>query len=51
MYVITDAYSSLRFLAIFSASFLFTLLHYGAIPPVVVKTRGLNEDFSMSITL
>ena len=51
MYVMTDAYGSLRFSAIFSASLLFTLLHSGAIPPVVVKTRGLNEDFSMSITL
>ena len=46
-----DAYGCLRFSAIFSASLLFTLLHSGAIPPVVVKTRGLNEDFSMSITL
>jgi len=51
MYVVTDAYGSLRFSAIFSASLLFTLLHSGAILPVVVKTRGLNEDFSMSITL
>jgi len=51
MYVMTDAYGSLRFSAIFSASLLFTLLHSGAIPPVVVKTRGLNEDFSLSITL
>ena len=52
MYVMTDAYGSLRFSAIFSASLLFTLLHdSGAIPPVVVKTRGLNEDFSMSITV
>ena len=51
MYVMTDAYSSLRFSAIFSASLLFTLLHSGAIPSVVVKTKGLNEDFSMSITL
>ena len=51
MYVMTDAYGSLRFSAIFSASFLFRLLHSGAILPVVVKTRGLNEDFSMSITL
>jgi len=50
MYVMTDACGSLRFSAIFSASLLFTLLHSGAIPPVVVKTRGLNEDFSMSIT-
>jgi len=53
MYVMTDAYGSLRFSAIFknfSASLLFTLLHSGAIPPVVVKTSGLNEDFSMSIT-
>ena len=39
------------FFSYFSASLLFTLLHSGAIPPVVVKTRGLNEDFSMSITL
>jgi len=51
MYVMTDAYGSLRFSAIFSASVLLTLLHSGAIPPVVVKTRGSNEDFSMSITL
>ena len=51
MHVMTDAHGSLRFLAIFSASLLFTLLHSGAIPPVVVKTRGLNEDISMSITL
>jgi len=51
MYVMTDAYGSLRFSAIFSASLLFTLVHSGVIPPVVVKTRGLNEDFSMSITL
>jgi len=51
MYFITDAYSYLRFPAIFSASLLFTLLHSGAIPPVVVKTRGLNEDFSISVTL
>jgi len=50
-YVMTNAYGSLRFSAIFSASLLFTLLHSGAIPQVVVKTRGLNEDFSMSITL
>ena len=49
MYVMTDAYGSLQLF--FSASLLFTLLHSGAIPPVVVKTRGLNEDFSMSITL
>ena len=38
--VMTDVYGSLRFSAIFSASLLFTLLHSGAIPPVVVKTRG-----------
>ena len=44
-------HGSLRFLAIFSASLLFTLLHSGAVLPVVVKTRGFNEDFSMSITL
>ena len=53
MYVMTDAHGSLCFSVIFSASLLFTitLLHSGAISPVVVKTRGLNEDFSMSITL
>ena len=39
MNVMTDAYDSLRFSAIFSASLLFTLLHSGAIPPVIVKTR------------
>jgi len=38
--VMTDVYGSLRFSAIISASLLFTLLHSGAIPPVVVKTRG-----------
>jgi len=48
MYVIvmTDAYGSLCFSAIFYPSLLFTLLHSGAILPVVVMTRGLNEDFS-----
>ena len=51
MYVMTDAYGSLRFSAIFSASLLFTLLHSGAIPPVVVKTRGLNEDFFVNHSL
>jgi len=51
MYVMTDAYDSLHFSAIFSASLLLILLHSGAIPPLVVKTRGLNEDFSISITL
>ena len=51
MYVMTDAYGCLRFSAIFSASLLFTLLHSGAIPPVVVKTRGLNEDFSICQSL
>jgi len=50
MYVMTDAYGSLCFSAIFSASLLLTLLHSRAIPLVVVKTRGLNEDFSMSIS-
>jgi len=50
-YVMTDAYGSLHFSAIFSASLLLTLLHSGAIPPVAVRTKGLNEDFSMSITL
>jgi len=51
MYVMIDADVSLRFSAIFSASGLLTLLYSGAIPPVVVKTRELNEEFSMSITL
>jgi len=39
------------FSAIFSASLLLTLVHSGVNPPLVVKTRGLNEGFSMSITL
>jgi len=39
------------FFSYFFCQSFFTLLHSGAIPPVVVKTRGLNEDFSMSITL
>ena len=39
------------FFSYFFASLLLTVLHSGAIPPLVVKTRGLNEDFSMSITL
>jgi len=43
----TDAYGSLRFLAIFSASLLFILLHSGAIPPAVVKTRGLNKSVTI----
>ena len=51
MHIMTDAYGCLRSLAIFSASLLLTLVDSGAIPPLVVKTRGLNEDFSMSITL
>jgi len=51
MHVMTDAYGSMRFSAIVSASLLLTLLYSGAIPLVVVKTKGLNEDFSMSITL
>ena len=51
MYVMTNAYGSLRFSAIFSASLLFILLHSGAIPTVVVKTMGLREDFCMSITI
>ena len=51
MYIMTDAYGSLHFSAIFSDSLLFTLLHSGATLTVVVKTttRGLNKDFSMSI--
>jgi len=37
--------------AIFSASLLLILLHSDTIPPLVVKTRWLNGDMSMSITL
>jgi len=51
MYVMTDAYGSICFSANFSASLLFTLVHSGAITPLVVKTKGLNEDFSRLITL
>jgi len=50
MSVIADTYGSLRFSDIFSASRLLTLVHFSDIPPLV-KTRGLNEDFWMSITL
>jgi len=40
------------FFSFFSAGLLLTLLYSGAIPPLVVKTKGLNDkDFSMSITL
>ena len=39
------------FLVISSASLLLTLLHSGAILPLVLKTGGLNEDFFMLITL
>jgi len=50
-YVITDRCIWLpTFFSYFSASLLLTLLHSGAIPPLVAKTRGLNEDFSMLIT-
>jgi len=48
MHVMTDAYGSLRFSAIFSASLLLT--HSGAIPPLV-KTQGLNEDLSITLWL
>jgi len=41
----------LHFSIIFSASLLLTLLHSGAIHLPVVKTRVMNVDFSMSITL
>jgi len=48
MYVMdTDAYSSLRFSAIFFASLLLTLLHSGAISSPVLKTRGVNENLSI----
>jgi len=40
----TDAYGSLAF---FSYFFCQSFVDSGVIPPVVVKTRGLNEDFSM----
>jgi len=36
---------------VFSYFFLPVFFHSGAIPPLVVKTRGLNEDFLMSMTL
>jgi len=39
------------FLAIFSANLLLTSVHSGAIPPLVVKARVLNNDSLMSITL
>jgi len=39
------------FFSYFSASLLLTLLYSGAIPPVVGKATGLNEDFSISFTL
>jgi len=44
----TDAYGSLCCVAIFSASLLLTLepSHH-----LLLKTKGLNEDFSISITL
>jgi len=42
-YVMTDAYGSLCFSAIFSSSLLITLLHSGAILPVVVKASGFIE--------
>jgi len=35
----------------FRQPFVYSVAFSGAILPVVVKTRGLNEDFSMSITL
>jgi len=35
----------------FFSQFLLTLVHSGAIPPHAVNTRGLNKDFSMSVTL
>ena len=38
----TDAYGSLHFLAIFSASLFLTLLHSSAITPLVVKTKGVT---------
>jgi len=49
MHVMTDAYGSLYFSTIFSASHLLTLVHSSAILPLV-KTRGLNKDFSKQIT-
>jgi len=42
----TVAYGSLHF-----STSLLTLVHSGAIPLLVVKTIGLNEEFSMFIIL
>ena len=36
---------------LFSASLLLNLVYSSAIPPLVVKTRKLNQDFPISITL
>jgi len=41
----TDACGFLHF----SASLLSTLVQCGVIPPLVMKTRGLNEDFSVNV--
>jgi len=51
MFVMINAYGSLHFSAIFSASLLLTLVHYGAVPPLVVKAKGMNEDFSQCQSL
>jgi len=38
----TDGYGSLHFSAIFSASFLLTLVYSSAIPALVVKHKGIE---------
>jgi len=42
MYVMTDAYGSLRFSAIFSASLLFTLLHFWCHPSSCCEDKGIE---------
>jgi len=44
-YVMADAYGSLRFSAIFSASLLLTLLHCH--PSTCCKDKGLKEDLNV----
>jgi len=42
----TNAFGSVCFSVIFSASLLLTLAYSSAIPPLVMKTRELNENSS-----
>ena len=50
MWFITWEYSSFVFHDISSATFLWNFVHSGAIPPVVVNTKGVNVAFSTCIT-